>query len=296
MKNTYILATAVSVAGVVGAGVLLCPTYAQSKAPSKASQLREQNEAMSLAINKVEQETLNRDLLSAEADAAKLAKAYPQRLLCRIALANVYYAERRLPEAYAIYHKEMALNASVRRGGDWFLRLGDSASATGHNDEAATAYRQVVEEYRPRMDPDMLAALDSPCTSLSDLRRVSWSTYDCLNHNPGYMAEVRHAVAVTPRQPALHYLYAGILAEFGRYGDAYDQVKKAAALLPTDKARTFHERAYKFFGFQTLDHGTKAVVSHGKVTFSRFPMPLPNSASPLVEQPIHSPRPVIVSP
>ena len=183
---------------------------------------------------KVDEEIGKGDLKLAQLDAEAYMKTFPRSPSGPMLLADVYFAENRRQESWALYRGVILPNLRNFGDADRLFRFGDSAQAIGRPDDAATAYRRVIDDERPYVHKALLSPVDNNQAKLADIRAVAKALVAAVFRQHGYIAEVQKAVHQAPDQPVTHFLYAAVLDEFGRYKDAADQLNLVAALLPSE--------------------------------------------------------------
>lgn len=288
IKGALVTAAAISAFACIGVALEL-PRHGVAKNPSdragsKAESRSRQGDRRRQEYESISVEVQQGDLARARSDAARFVKEYPRYPLARLLVADVDYAQGRTLDAYNGYKTVILSNLASFGPGDRLLHFADAAHSLGRDDDAATIYRRIIKGEAGLIDTDLLKPLYSPDATVEDLRAVAHAMFFGVFHPKGYIREIQLALKSAPTQPAPHFIYATVLAEFGKYRDANAELNAAAALLPADKATQFRSKAYSMFGLDRLDHGSRGVIGpHGQVTITRFAMPLPNSSRPLTE-------------
>ena len=235
---------------------------------------------------------LMRGSAALEAGDTRRAKAYSQAVLqfagtdngAQLLMADALQAEGKSARAYAIYHRLVYPNQTSSNDDEHLLRFGAVAEAVGKPKEALVAYRRVINNFSFYVDKGVVNPYLDGQPELADARAVANMMPAVLYKRKGYLLALSKALHQFPNDPCLHYLHAYILSSFRHWGEAKEEIDRAASELSPEAGARLQSAAGSRFGFDRLDHGSRGVIDkNGKFTVTRYKMALPNRDVPIQE-------------
>ena len=224
---------------------------------------------------------------SAERDAIAINLMRPDRHLGDGYLAEIYYLQNRRHLAYEYYKKAFSGVSGMMLTSEALKRFARLSEAAHQSKDATKAYRKLIDCYvfQTSIEKSVVDDISMGTGSPQEVKLVALAI-DALKHpEPGYISTIQNSVRLAPNQPATPYVYAMLLTKFGRRRSANLELEKAAHLMTPSVGRAWKKEMYSRLSFDQLDHDSVGVVGKdGKMTFTVKPVPLPESAKPMVEE------------
>ena len=198
---------------------------------------------------------------------------------------NLMRPDRHL--AYEYYKKAFSGVSGMMLTSEALKRFARLSEAAHQSKDATKAYRKLIDCYvfQTSIEKSVVDDISMGTGSPQEVKLVALAI-DALKHpEPGYISTIQNSVRLAPNQPATPYVYAMLLTKFGRRRSANLELEKAAHLMTPSVGRAWKKEMYSRLSFDQLDHDSVGVVGKdGKMTFTVKPVPLPESAKPMVEE------------